>query len=468
MKIVMFSINPVFPDVVTGGASKHLYHIAKYLGCQGHQVEMLCARPEMEQASFMWSDNVFVKPILPFHQPFPQPYAVSGGEIAVVLRHIAEHLGSADRFYVHDGEFLLPDAYRDIPTVASFRDNIYPESVLGSFIGKFDDVVCVSQFSYDVIASSAGLFYPDLLERLHLVNNGLDFEVFLPRDPQPLADAYGIDPERHHVILHPHRPEPGKGLPETIQVVYRLVNEHGMSGVKVLIPAWIDSMTSNSDSSFYESMIALMADLGIRDNFQFISWLPNDRMPELYSLGQVTLCLGSIVEAFGNVAYESIACGTPSVVARVGVHRTMLPDGMIYKVDYGDVESAVEIVRDVIQTHQKPDSAVMTLMRSKMNFQHQVSSYADLICNCEKRPLMDYRAPDFSGIEQYRLPPWCYLSEDRVYHDFKGEYGEFPNLVSLAQSGNSFTTSEAKALGVEETEWQAWLDGTWIVPDLKQ
>ena len=36
MKIVMFSINPLFPDKVTGGASKHLYHIARHLGELGH------------------------------------------------------------------------------------------------------------------------------------------------------------------------------------------------------------------------------------------------------------------------------------------------------------------------------------------------------------------------------------------------------------------------------------------------
>ncbi len=44
MKIVMFSINPLYPDKVTGGASKHLYHIARHLGELGHQVEIVCAQ----------------------------------------------------------------------------------------------------------------------------------------------------------------------------------------------------------------------------------------------------------------------------------------------------------------------------------------------------------------------------------------------------------------------------------------
>lgn len=52
-------------------------------------------------------------------------------------------------------------------------------------------------------------------------------------------------------------------------------------------------------------------------------------MAAYYAAGEVTLCLGSMVEAFGNVAYESLVCGTPSIAARVGVHRGQLPDDLI-------------------------------------------------------------------------------------------------------------------------------------------
>jgi len=72
MKIVMFSINPIFPDKVTGGASKHLYHIARHLGGLGHNVEILCAKPQKELSPFTWAKNVTVFPDLPFNIPFPQ------------------------------------------------------------------------------------------------------------------------------------------------------------------------------------------------------------------------------------------------------------------------------------------------------------------------------------------------------------------------------------------------------------
>ena len=218
MKVVIFSINPIFPKLVTGGASKHLYHIASYLGQEGHRVEIVCAQAEGLQKAFNWAENVTVHPILPFHLPFPQPYAISGGELALIVDRLAEHLQSADRFYIHDGEFLLPDLYANIPTVISFRDNIYPESVLGSFIGRADDILCVSEFSAAVIAATAGRYYPGLTDRIHQVNNGIDYSVYKPVDTTALAQRLGVDPVNETILLHPHRPEPGKGLPETIRL----------------------------------------------------------------------------------------------------------------------------------------------------------------------------------------------------------------------------------------------------------
>ena len=126
MNILVFSINPIFPDVITGGASKHLYHVARNLGQAGHQVQILCAQPKQVLSGFDWAENVHVDPILPFNIPFPQPYAISGADLGLIVERVSKNLHGADRFYIHDGEFLVPDVYAHIPTVTSFRDNIYP------------------------------------------------------------------------------------------------------------------------------------------------------------------------------------------------------------------------------------------------------------------------------------------------------------------------------------------------------
>ncbi len=468
MKIVMFSINPIFPEMVTGGASKHLYHIAQYLGEQGHKVEVLCARAEGNRATFKWEENVTVYPVLPFHLPFPQPYAISGGDLALIVDRLAEHLRSADRFYIHDGEFLLPDLYANIPTIISFRDNIYPESVLGSFIGQADDILCVSEFSAAVIAATAGRFYPGLADRIHQINNGIDLSIFKPVDSIPLAQRLGLDPATETILLHPHRPEPGKGLPETIRVADQLVHQYGVHNLKILVPEWIGSMVSSGEANFHSEMLALMDELRVRDHFQFIPWVSQMEMPALYSLGQATLCLGNIVEAFGNVAYESLACGTPSIVAKVGVHRTLLPETMIDKVAFGHTKAAAEKTFAVIRKKQQVPHRTIKYLRIHLDFEQQIRTYAEVITSATKRPPLVFLHSQLSQDQKFVLAPWCYFEGDQLYHDFHSRYSPAGQLVDLTKDGKAFTASEARRLGVTDAVWEGWIDDTVIVPEYER
>lgn len=464
MKIVMFSINPIFPDLITGGASKHLFNIAQSLGQQGHEVNILCARPKQALSDFDWAKNVRVSPVLPFHMPFPQPYAISGGDLGLIVERVATALQDADRFYIHDGEFLIPDVYQAIPTVTSFRDNIYPESILGTFVGKADDVICVSQYSAAVVKHSAGRFFPGLLNRIHLVNNGIDFSMFKRMDAGPLAEQLGLNLEEDLILLHPHRPEPGKGLPETIQVVDQLVNKHGQSHIKALVPEWIDSMVSAGESDFYQPMMRLMEDLGVREHFIFIPWMSQEQMPVLYNLGQVTLSLGNFVEAFGNVAYESLACGTPSVVARVGVHRTNLPDDLIDKVDYGDIDGAVDRVLGILAGERDDLSETLDYLKETMDIDRQITAYGEIITHCEKRERLEFALPHYTLDQPYTLAPWCYCDGERIFHDFCGVFERAPELTNLLREHPQISQRVAAANGITDEHWQTWLDRTWLVP----
>ena len=467
MNIVIFSINPIFPNLVTGGASKHLYQIASYLGEIGHQVNLLCAAPREQLDPFIWSENVLVTPTLPFHLPFPQPYAVSGPDLTLIVRRVYEALQSADRFYIHDGEFLLPDVYESIPTTTSFRDNIYPESVLGSFIGKADDIICISDYSCKVITHSVGQFYPDIPKRIHKVINGLDLEVFLPVDPSSFAKKFGIDRDTTHVLLHPHRPEPGKGLKETIFVLEKLVHKYGIKEIKVLVPQWIDSMVSMDESSYAQEMKLLINELHLQEQFIFIPWLPIEKMAQLYSLGDVTLCLGNFVETFGNVAYESLACGTPSIVAKVGVHRTQMPDELIDKVAPGDFDEVAERIVSIFEGRQFRFEAIKETIKKNMNVQKQKEGYAQVITQSKKRIALRFRPANVTEKTRFILAPWCYLDGDKVFHDFRGKFTEAGLLTSLLSDRQTINCSEVKNAGISAEKWQFWVDQTWLVPEIE-
>ena len=460
----MFSINPLYPDRVTGGASKNLFSIACHLGSLCHQVDILCAKTKNSLAQFELCDGVTVYSILPFHLPFPQPYAIGGPELALIAARISEALKNADRFYIHDGEWLIPDVYQEIPTTISFRDNIYPESVLGSFIGKADDVICVSAYSRSVIEYTAGQFFPGLRERIHLVNNGIDLDQFQPSPNADLAKELGLDPQHQFILLHPHRPEPGKGLSETIRVANRLVHRHGVQNLRVLIPEWIGEMVSDGEINFYNRMKQMMVDLDVVDHIQFIRWMRIDEMPKFYSLADVTLCLGNIVEAFGNVAYESLACGTPSIVARAGVHRTLLPEELVDKVHYGDIDDAVQRVMAYFKGKKKPLKPIRAYLKSELNYDKQVESYARIISQSQKREQLKFSPLQPALNQAFMLAPWCYFDGERIYHDFRGGFENSKILAKLINDKEKFTKQEAIQTGVSSELCNEWIELTYIVP----
>jgi glycosyltransferase involved in cell wall biosynthesis len=465
MKILMFSINPLFPEVVMGGAPKHLRNIATHMGTLGHSVTVLCTRSGTHDA-FQWADNVRVLPILPFHQPFPQPYAVPNYDLAAALQIVGDHLATVDRFYMHDGEFLFPYAYGGVPTVVSLRDNVYPETLLGSFHFQGDKLVLISEYSRDYFLATAGRFFPGMGQRVVVIPNGLDWGRFRPTPARRILDMLPADVLSRPIILHPHRPEESKGIRQTIAVVDRLVHHHGLGDVLALAPRWLDMQLTPELGGFYQDILDTIHTRGLERNIYFHDWIPQPLMPEYFSLGAVTLSLGHFAESFGNAVYESMGCGTPTITARISTHRTLLPDGLIDKVDYGDVDSAAEIAAKIIREKQRTSPAALAYLHEHYHIDRQLAAYADVIQNAQSRPPLAYRHPAIGDDTGYRLAPWCYNSPARgIYHDFLADYLHSPALQSLISAfPDGFSLADAASEGTGTGEFQRWIDLGYVIP----
>lgn len=424
MKILCFSINPIFPHMVSGGASKHLMNLTRFLASKGHQVRVLCpALPDQSQ-KFDIYQNLEVWPVLPFHQPFPAPYAITPPELALIVEEINRHLDWAERFYVHDGELLLPQLHTKIPTILSFRDNYYPESILGSFINQADDIICVSPYSASVIVATAGRVIDGLTERIHVVLNGIDPQIYrpIPTEENLLLPRLSFNPSAHRILLHPHRPDPNKGLAEALQVLKFLVVDQGMEDLILLTPRWHADMSGSEEDIFFRSMQNQIDENQLDGHIHFLDWLSQEDMPSFYSLGALTLCLGKLPEAFGNVAYESLACGTPSLVCKVGAHRNLLPDSLIHKVNYWDSEDACKIAQQILQSRENLSEEKRSTVLATFNLQKQMSSYEEIILMAHKKPPM---TPIFLPVRPdaiFKLAPWCFVSGKGVYHDYLGRF----------------------------------------------
>lgn len=461
MNITVFSIVPLFPDYDMGGAQKHLRYISNFLGERGHQVTIVATKRQDTTESFHWHPNVTVHPILQFKQPFPSPYDTGAHNLANIIQDVVVHLQHADRFYIHDGEMLFPYVYQDIPTVIGLRDNVYPETLMGAYLFRGDTLVVISEYSQRFIEATVGRFFPSLGTRLKRINNGLDWGHFKATAPNKIYDIIPQDiRDNYKIILQPHRPEDSKGMWQTIDMVEKLAQKR--QDFRVLFPRWLGVKEDAGVQEFYERVTQVTVEKGISEYFISHDWIPYNLLPEYYSLGDVTLSLGWFVESFGNAVYESLGCGTPSVVARIATHRELLPDDLVDKVDFGDAETAADIVDEILSTERATSRETLDYLKVHYNFTDQLESYAETIEHAKVAEPMAFQPQTITETTGFTIAPWCYVTGNRIYHDFRADYREDAALINLLNSGMTIENAQVQGVGAEQFE--AWYRDGYIVP----
>ncbi len=463
MHIVMFSITPLFPDHDMGGAQKHLRAIALHLAEAGHQITLLCTQRTDTHTPFRWHENALVKPILPFKQPFPHPYDTGAHNLAVITQTIGDHLSDADRFYIHDGEWTFSFSYPHIPTVASLRDNVYPETAQGAFQFRGQTLVVPAEYSRKFYLQTAGRFFPELADRMKVIPNGMNWNRYRYTEPHRILDLIPVDPAQHAIVIHPHRPEASKGAWQTLDVAQRLVRDDGVSNLRVLMPKWIGFANDAGVNAFYDQLEAEIAARGLSEHFILHPWITGDLIGEYFSLGRVTLVLGNFIEAFGNTAYESLGCGTPAIIARVSSQRDILPDSLVDKVDYGDTATAAALAAEIIRTGRRTSDATMNYLHTHYRVESQLATYAETILNAQVIDPPRYVYTPISEGTRFLLPVWCYRGAGGIYHDYRADYTRDEALERLIDAyPDGFTFADAG--DVSRDQVMAWYRAGLVVP----
>ncbi|NWF68128.1 MAG: glycosyltransferase family 4 protein [Chloroflexi bacterium] len=461
MNILIFSMTPLFPDRAMGGAQKQLKLIALYLAELGHNVTVVCTWRQDTPTPFRWHARVEVLPMLRFKQPFPEPYAAPAYHIAAAIQDVGELLRRHDVFYIHDGGLIFPYIYQDIPTVISLRSVIYSETQQAGFLFEGDALILISEHERRFYLDTAGRFAPEYAARTHLIPNGFDWTLYRPHAPHKVRAIVDVERSAYPVLLHPHRPEADKGLQQTIDVVDLLVHRYGLTTLKTLVPRWIDTALAPHVRAFYDDITRQLDERGLRENFIFHDWIPEALMPEYYNLGSLTLCLGSYVETFGNVPYESLGCGTPALVARVGPHRDNLPDALVDKVDFDDAETAAALAAAILREGRRTPPETLAYLRTHFSLEGMMRAYAAIITGAQKRGPLRHQIVPLDDTTRFRLAHWCYVSARGVYHDFRAAYAPMPQLAAAAQRWpGGFTFAQA---GVARDVLMAWYRDGYVV-----
>ncbi|HEX3648922.1 MAG TPA: glycogen synthase [Pseudonocardiaceae bacterium] len=177
-----------------------------------------------------------------------------------------------------------------------------------------DAVIAVSSgMRADVLAA-----YPDVpAERVHVVHNGIDTELYRPDPDTDALAAHGIDPDRPYVLFV-GRITRQKGVPHLVRAAASL-----REGAQLVLCAG-EADTRELDAEFRDLVGRLAAN---RSGVHWISrMLPRQQVTQLLTHAAVFAC-PSVYEPLGIVNLEAMACGTAVVASDVGGIPEVVADG---------------------------------------------------------------------------------------------------------------------------------------------
>lgn len=458
MRVLISFIPPVFPNQNHGGSTKILKQVALYLAENGDEVTIVCNQRQDNKEIFYLHPRVKVMPIFKFKETYPNPYLTSpfylSSNIDILFRLSKKH----DILFIFDTDFIFTDFFpKELPILYSLRDFIYSEALQGAFLIRRGNVIVNSQFVKESLLATVGRFYPELKRRVVLIPNGVDTKIFRRSNPRHSSNKYiNLKKNDFPVLLFPHRPESHKGIYDALYLVEKLVKDYGFKNTKLLIAKGTDEAIDLQAQELFKSIIHKARDMNIEKNISLHSWIPSEAMPEYYSIGTVTLCLGNVVEAFSNSTLESLACGTPVIAAKVASYRTTFPDWLISKVDPGDIDSVAEEIAAIIKGYSLIDmKRARVFIKQHFSLKRMCQRYFDVIHEQKVQPLMQFNPASANIVDTdiFMLPPWCYLSGKGIYNDYLKSYTPKGVIVGLFNSlrKTSFSIKEAELYNVDKS-----------------
>jgi len=328
-----------YPPEIYGGAGTHVEYLAREL------------RRLAEVSVHCWGAPR-TEPGVTSHQPWaelsePKPESAALQAMSINLAMAAAVKGAdlahSHTWYANFGGHLSKLTW-SIPHVVTIHslEPLRPwkaEQLGGGYALSMFCERTAAQEADAVIAVSAGVrqdilsCYPAIdPERVHVIHNGIDAEIYTPQPSPATLARFGIDPARPYVFFN-GRMTRQKGLPLLLAAALKLDPQH-----QLVIAS------SSPDTPEIAAEVAALVNRvsNERGNLILIDhFISREELIHLHSHAAVFVC-PSIYEPFGLVILEAMACETPVVASRVGGIPEIVIDGETgYLVDFNpaDVEA---------------------------------------------------------------------------------------------------------------------------------
>jgi alpha-maltose-1-phosphate synthase len=189
-----------------------------------------------------------------------------------------------------------------------------------------DAVIAVSRsVREDVLRCYPGVD-PD---RVHVIHNGIDPEIYRPQSSPETLTRFGIDPSRPFALFN-GRITRQKGLPLLLAAALKLDRRYQL----VIVASSPDTPEIAAEVAALAGRVSVE-----RGNLVWIDhFISREDLIRLHSQATVFVC-PSIYEPFGLVILEAMACETPVVASRVGGIPEIVVEGETgYLVDFNPAD----------------------------------------------------------------------------------------------------------------------------------
>jgi len=193
-------------------------------------------------------------------------------------------------------------------------------------------------------------------EKVEVIHNGIDAEIYRPTRNNAVLEEYGIDPNTPFVLFV-GRVTRQKGIVHLLRALHHVEAAYQM----VLCAGAADT------PEIAEEVTAMVAEVRA-DTPNHVVWIremvPVDRLVTLYSHAAVFVC-PSVYEPFGIINLEAMACGTPVVASAVGgIPEVVIHEDTGLLVPFETVGPAAAEPKDPQRFARDLAAAVDTLMQS--------------------------------------------------------------------------------------------------------
>jgi glycosyltransferase involved in cell wall biosynthesis len=218
----------------------------------------------------------------------------------------------------------------------------------------------------DRMVASVATAYPYRKDKLVVVGQGIDTDLFCPD---------GSSPEEPPMILCVGRLSPVKDHPTLIRAA-ALLRERWGKPFRVVI---LGGPAGPKDEPYVRSLHRLVEELSLQDIVFFYPSVPQSALPGWYR--RCTVLVNLTPTGSGDkVVWEAMACGRPSLAANEGFRETMGEYAEVLLFPYRDIEVLVERLLWILSLSYSERERISSYLRERVVTLHSLDRLIEKIC----------------------------------------------------------------------------------------